>query len=295
MFDSNRRWRVLAGGVAAGVAGVVGFAGATASADPAPVQPAVPAPVTVTQTVTVAPSAAAAPAPAATPAPGASPEIPTMVAQPAPATVAPAPAPALPPLVPASSGTLNDFFRDKGVTLEPQNPRDFRALSITLPMPTGWSQVPDPKSALRPLVAPMVARQSSDRGWTLRDRTSVCQKLSEGNSGQAPSVGLDGRTGPGTDGGDPGVGGPPGTQAVSNPIRATPATTAPRTAGTTRTRAGRVVGRARAMAPHRHRRGSRLSGRLELVPVGPALSGGVGLSWVWLSRVRSSNAAPSAC
>ena len=30
-----------------------------------------------------------------------------------------------------------------------------------------------------------------------------------------------------------------------------------------------------------------MSGRLELVPVGPALSGGVGLSWVWLSWVRS--------
>jgi len=71
-----------------------------------------------------------------------------MVPKPAPVTVAAAPAatpaPVLPPLVPAGSGTLNEFFRDKGVTLEPQNPRDFRALSITLPMPTGWSQVPDP-------------------------------------------------------------------------------------------------------------------------------------------------------
>ena len=46
--------------------------------------------------------------------------------------------------MPASSGTLTDFFKEKGVALEPQNPRDFRALNITLPMPTGWSQVPDP-------------------------------------------------------------------------------------------------------------------------------------------------------
>ena len=46
--------------------------------------------------------------------------------------------------MPASSGTLTDFFHEKGVALEPQNPRDFRALNITLPMPTGWSQVPDP-------------------------------------------------------------------------------------------------------------------------------------------------------
>lgn len=148
MFDNPRRWRVLAGGVAAGIAGVVGFAGTTAYADPVPAQPTVPAPVTVTQTVTVAPTAAAAPAPSAAPeavpSQAAAPEVPTtVVATPAPVTVAPT-TPALPALVPASSGTLSDFFRDKGVTLEPQNPRDFRALSITLPMPTGWSQVPDP-------------------------------------------------------------------------------------------------------------------------------------------------------
>ncbi len=150
MFNNARNWRLLAGGVAAGVAGVVGFAGTTAAADPVAPQPVVPTPVTVTQTVTVAPSATAAAAPAAPAAPAATPaaapEVPTtVVARPAPAAapVTPAAAP-LPPLVPATSGTLTDFFKDKGVALEAQNPREFQALNITLPMPTGWSQVPDP-------------------------------------------------------------------------------------------------------------------------------------------------------
>ena len=69
-----------------------------------------------------------------------------------PVTAAPAaaPTPAATPtaapqtLVPATSVTLADFLRDKGVTLEPQVSRDFKALNIVLPMPAGWSAVPDP-------------------------------------------------------------------------------------------------------------------------------------------------------
>jgi hypothetical protein len=47
-------------------------------------------------------------------------------------------------ITPASSGTLADFFKAKGVKLEPQASRDFKALNIVLPMPQGWAQVPDP-------------------------------------------------------------------------------------------------------------------------------------------------------
>ncbi len=47
-------------------------------------------------------------------------------------------------ITPASSGTLADFFKAKDVKMEPQNSRDFKALTIVLPMPKGWSQVPDP-------------------------------------------------------------------------------------------------------------------------------------------------------
>src|SRR6478672_5966122 len=137
MNEIARRWRVLAGGAAAGVAAVVGFAGITASAEPVFPQPPLPMPATVSQTVAVAPNAAA----------------PQMLGQPAvaPATAAPGgisiPAvPAPPPvtITAAASGTLADFFKAKGVKAEPQNSRDFKALNIVLPMPKGWSQVPDP-------------------------------------------------------------------------------------------------------------------------------------------------------
>src|SRR5262245_37114334 len=135
MNEIARRWRVLAGGVAAGVAAVVGFAGPTASAEPVLPQPPLPVP----GTVAAAPDAAAA-APQALSQPGVTPA-PPMQAVPAPSAV-PAPPPVA--ITPASSGTLADFFNSKGVKLEPQNSRDFNALNITLPVPKGWSQVPDP-------------------------------------------------------------------------------------------------------------------------------------------------------
>ncbi|MFZ1162109.1 LpqN/LpqT family lipoprotein, partial [Mycobacterium sp.] len=47
-------------------------------------------------------------------------------------------------LTPASSGTLREFFASKNVKLEPQQAKDFKALDLTLPMPQGWTQVPDP-------------------------------------------------------------------------------------------------------------------------------------------------------
>jgi Probable lipoprotein LpqN len=137
MNEIARRWRVLAGGTAAGVAAVVGFAGATASAEPVLPQPPLPMPVTVTQTVAV-PDAAATPQ--ALGQPGVTP------ATPMPAGIAAPAVPAPPPvtITPASTGTLADFFNSKGVKLEPQNSRDFQALNIVLPVPKGWSQVPDP-------------------------------------------------------------------------------------------------------------------------------------------------------
>jgi hypothetical protein len=144
MMTIASNWRVVIGGVAAGAAAVLGFTGANASADP--ILPLPPAPVTVTQTVTVAPEVAAANAvpaagqvaalPQAAPAAGqvaALPQAAAPVAVPAPETV-----------VPAESGTLADYFKEKGVKMEPQKAAGFTGLNLVLPMPRGWSVVPDP-------------------------------------------------------------------------------------------------------------------------------------------------------
>src|SRR6476469_314871 len=115
MIANARRWRILAGGVAAGMAGVLGLAGNTAAADPAYPLPPQPVPATVTQTVTVAPGASAS-------------QSTNQPAVAAPQT-----------LVPAPSGTLNEFFKDKGVKLEPPVAHGFKALNLGLPVPRGWS------------------------------------------------------------------------------------------------------------------------------------------------------------
>lgn len=139
MNTKARTWRVVLGGAAAGTAAVIGFAGASASAEPVLPAPPGPAPVTVTQTVTVTPAAAPAADAPATPAP------PTTPAPATPAAATPAvTTPTEPPIQPAASGTIAEFFKDKGVALEPQKAAGFTALNIALPMPTGWSVVPDP-------------------------------------------------------------------------------------------------------------------------------------------------------
>jgi hypothetical protein len=146
MFVNARRWGLLAGGVAAGVACVVGLAGTTASAEPSLPQPPLPAPATVTQTITIAAGAPAAPAPiqAAVPVagPAATPGVQSAAGMNVATPIAPVAAPST--IVPAASGTITDFFKGKNVGLEPQAAKDFKALNIVLPMPTGWSQVPDP-------------------------------------------------------------------------------------------------------------------------------------------------------
>jgi hypothetical protein len=137
MNEIARRWWVLACGAAAGVTAVVSFAGATASAEPVFPQPPLPVPATAAPAVpampyTVAPQLLGQPAVApTTAAPGGfvTPAVPS----PPPSTIAP-----------AASGTIADFLKAKGVKAEPQNSRDFKALNIVLPMPKGWSQVPDP-------------------------------------------------------------------------------------------------------------------------------------------------------
>jgi hypothetical protein len=94
--------------------------------------------VTATQTFTVTPKAPTADPAAAPVTAAAATAVP--VATPAPATAEPTSA----PLAPATSGTLAEFFKAKGVVMEPQKAAGFTALNIVLPLPTGWRVIPDP-------------------------------------------------------------------------------------------------------------------------------------------------------
>jgi hypothetical protein len=149
MMQIARSWRVTVAGLAVGVVGVLGLACPTASADPVfPPRPnpaPVPAPALLPQAVAGTPGAAGNPIPgtavAALPAAPAT-ASPALVPAAAPPAVPPAPA-----LVPAQSGTLRDYFASKNIRMEPQKAQGFKALDFTLPMPPGWTQVPDPNVA----------------------------------------------------------------------------------------------------------------------------------------------------
>lgn len=137
MTNTAHRWRLLFGCAAVMAAGLAGMPAVAADplvpAQPNPYSPpAQPAAAPVTGPLAAAPRPAA-PAPAL-PAPAGIPAAPAAVAPPAPPNG----------LVPATSGTLRDYFAAKKVQLEPQQPAGFNAFNITLPMPAGWSHVPDP-------------------------------------------------------------------------------------------------------------------------------------------------------
>jgi Probable lipoprotein LpqN len=141
MMQIARSWRVTVAGLAVGVVGLLGFACPTASAEPVfPPRPnpaPVPAPPVTPQAVAVAPGAVG------NPIPGTAAAAPALPAPASPGLAAAVPAP-VPMLVPANSGTLRDYFASKNVRMEPQQARNFKALDFTLPMPPGWTQVPDP-------------------------------------------------------------------------------------------------------------------------------------------------------
>lgn len=114
------------------MAAVLGSAGATASAQPVVPQPPTPNPSIVAQT------------PAAAGQQGLTPATSVAAAAPGGISTPPVAGPPVATITPASSGTLAEFFAEKGVKLEPQASHDFKALNIVLPVPKGWSQVPDP-------------------------------------------------------------------------------------------------------------------------------------------------------
>jgi Probable lipoprotein LpqN len=149
MKQIARSWRVAVAGLAVGVCGVLSVASPIASADPVfPPRPnPVPMPAPAPQAVAMMPGALGNAMPA--PAPQAAPAAPAAPAPPPPAAVPPAPPgpPAPPELMPAPAGTLREFFGSKGVKMEPQKAPGFNALDLVLPMPAGWTQVPDPNVA----------------------------------------------------------------------------------------------------------------------------------------------------
>ncbi|KUI26270.1 LpqN/LpqT family lipoprotein [Mycobacterium sp. GA-2829] len=169
MIEKARHWRVLAGGVAAGMAGLLGFAGATATAQPVYPQPPVPGPGTVAVAPAATPEAAVLSPSAAT----------------APAVAA---IPAAPSILPATSGTISEFLKSKGVTMQPQVANNFSALNITLPMPRGWAYIPDPN--VPEAFAVIADRVGGDGLYSSNAQLKVYKLLGDFNPDEAISHGF---------------------------------------------------------------------------------------------------------
>lgn len=138
MINNARTWLAVMGASAASIAVAICLTSANAAADPVPVPVPVPTPVTVAQAAPVTQMAAS---PLVAPQAASTPMAPAPVGA---APAVPGAAPVAPTLVPATSGTLTDYFKSHNVTLQPQLAAGFQAFNVTLPMPPGWSQVPDP-------------------------------------------------------------------------------------------------------------------------------------------------------
>jgi hypothetical protein len=164
MIATARRWRILAAGVV-GMAGVLGLTGNTAAADPLYPYLPQPAPATVAQPMPAMAGAATAAAPA-------------VQSLAAPGLMPAAAAAAQPTLVPATSVTLTDYLKSKGVKLEPQVANGFKALTIVLPVPRGWSQVPDPNV---PDAFAVIADRVGGDGIYTSNAALVVYKLVGGN------------------------------------------------------------------------------------------------------------------
>jgi hypothetical protein len=187
-----RSWRAAGAGLAIGVVGVLGVAGTTASAEPlfpprpnpAPAPAPTPAGPLAPQTIAVAPGSVGntipGTAPPAAPLPLSSALAPAGRAMPATApTASPPSQPALPP---ASSGTLRDYFQSKNVKLEVQQPDGFKALDIALPMPAGWTQVPDPNV---PDAFVVTANRSSNSLYTSNAQVVVYKLIGDFDPSEA--------------------------------------------------------------------------------------------------------------
>jgi probable lipoprotein LpqN len=179
MMQIARSCRVAVAGLAVGVVGVLGVAGVTASAEPLlPPRPSpAPAPAVplAPQTAAVTPgpvgNTISGTAPPAAPLPISSALVPTRPA--APPVASP---PVQPALLPASSGTLRDYLQGKNVQLEAQRPQGFQALDIRLPMPPGWTQVPDPNV---PDAFAVTANRSSNSLYTSNAQVVVYRLIGD--------------------------------------------------------------------------------------------------------------------